>query len=81
MDDEEVIIWEGRPSHVKDLGYHLLCLVLAPLIVPLALMLRRYLDTRYHRYGITNERLRISKGIFSRERCNSNSHRAHQRNS
>lgn len=66
MNDDEVTIWEGRPSHVKDLGFHVLCLVLAPLVVPLALMLRRYLDTRFHRYGITSERLRVSKGIFSK---------------
>ena len=66
MDDEEVTIWEGRPSHVKDLGFHSLCLLLAPLIVPLILMLWRYLDTHFHRYGITNERLRVSKGIFSK---------------
>ena len=70
MNDDEVInevtIWEGRPSHVKDLGYHFLCLILAPLVVPLALMLRRYLDTHFLRYGITNERLRISTGIFSK---------------
>jgi uncharacterized membrane protein YdbT with pleckstrin-like domain len=66
MNDDEVIIWQGRPSHVKDLGFHSLCLVLAPLIVPLAFMLRRYLDTHFHRYGITSERLRVSKGIFSK---------------
>ena len=66
MNEEELTIWEGRPSHVKDLGYYSLCLILAPLIVPLALMLWRYLDTRFHQYGITNERLRVSKGVLSK---------------
>ena len=66
MNDDELIIWEGRPSHVKDLGYYSLCLLLAPLIVPLALMLWRYLDTHFHQYGITSERLRVSKGILSK---------------
>ena len=66
MNEEELTIWEGRPSHVKDLGYYSLCLILAPLIVPLALMLWRYLDTRFHQYDITNERLRVSKGVLSK---------------
>ena len=66
MDDDEITIWEGRPSHVKDLCFHSLCLLLAPLIVPLVLMLWRCLDTHYHRYGITSERLRVSKGILSK---------------
>jgi uncharacterized membrane protein YdbT with pleckstrin-like domain len=66
VNEEELTIWEGRPSHVKDLGYYSLCLILAPLIVPLALMLWRYLDTRFHQYDITNERLRVSKGVLSK---------------
>ena len=66
MVENELVIWEGRPSHVKDLGYYSLCLILAPLIVPLGFMLWRYLDTRFHQYGITTERLRVSKGILSK---------------
>ena len=66
MNEEELVIWEGRPSHVKDLGYHALCVILSPLIVPLALMLWRCLDTHFHRYGITSERLRVTKGILSK---------------
>jgi uncharacterized membrane protein YdbT with pleckstrin-like domain len=66
MNDDELVIWEGRPSHLKDLGFHSLCLVLAPLIVPLAFMLWRYLDTQFHQYGITSERLRVSKGVLSK---------------
>jgi uncharacterized membrane protein YdbT with pleckstrin-like domain len=66
VNEEELTIWEGRPSHVKDLGYYSLCLILAPLIVPLVLMLWRYLDTRFHQYDITNERLRVSKGVLSK---------------
>jgi uncharacterized membrane protein YdbT with pleckstrin-like domain len=66
VNEEELTIWEGRPSHVKDLGYYSLCLILAPLIIPLVLMLWRYLDTRCHQYDITNERLRVSKGVLSK---------------
>jgi uncharacterized membrane protein YdbT with pleckstrin-like domain len=66
MNEEELVIWEGRPSHVKDLGYHTLCLVLSPLVVPLGLMVHRCLDTHFHQYGITSERLRVTKGILSK---------------
>jgi len=66
VNEEEHTIWEGHPSHIKDLGFHALCLILAPLVVPLLLMLWRYLDTRFHQYGITNERLRVSRGVLSK---------------
>jgi len=63
---DERLIWEGHPSHVKDLGYHALCLLLAPLVVPLVLSLRRVLDTQFRRYDITSERLRWTTGVLSR---------------
>jgi uncharacterized membrane protein YdbT with pleckstrin-like domain len=67
MVEGEVVIWEGRPSPAKDMGFHMLCLVLAPLVVPLGLMARRYLDTRFHHYGITSERLRVTTGILTKD--------------
>jgi uncharacterized membrane protein YdbT with pleckstrin-like domain len=66
MVENELIIWKGRPSHLKDLGFHCMCVVLSPLIVPLLLSLRRYLNTHFHRYDITSERLRVTKGILSK---------------
>lgn len=66
MHDEELIIWEGHPSHVKDMGFYSLCLVLSPLIIPIGLMLWRCLDTHFHQYDITSERLRVTKGILSK---------------
>jgi len=63
---DERLIWEGHPSHLKDLGYHALCLLLAPLVVPVALSLRRILDTQFRRYGITSERLRVTTGFLSK---------------
>ena len=66
MNADELVIWEGRPSHFKDLGFNSLCLLLSPLAVPLGFMLWRWLDTHYHQYGITSERLRVTKGILSK---------------
>ena len=66
MHEDELIIWEGHPSHIKDVGFYSLCLLLSPLVVPLGFMVWRCLDTHFHRYDITSERLRVSKGIFSK---------------
>jgi uncharacterized membrane protein YdbT with pleckstrin-like domain len=64
--DEERVLWSGHPSHAKDLGYHLVCLALSPLVVPLFLSLARYLETRFTRFEISSERIRITTGVFSR---------------
>jgi len=66
METEETTLWEGHPSHVKDLGYHLLCLLFSPLILPLAMMLARYLDTRFRKYEVTSDRIRLTTGVLSR---------------
>ena len=66
MHEEETTIWEGHPSHVKDLGFHLVCVLLSPLIIPLAMMLWRYLDTRFQQYEVSTERVRITSGILSK---------------
>ena len=65
MDDERVL-WSGHPSHAKDLGYHLVCLLFVWLVFPLFLSLARYLRTRFTRIEITSERIRITVGVFSR---------------
>ena len=65
MDDERVL-WAGHPSHAKDLGYHVLCWLFAPLVFPLFMSLARYFQTRFTRFEITSERIRITVGVFSR---------------
>jgi uncharacterized membrane protein YdbT with pleckstrin-like domain len=65
MDDERVLR-AGHPSHAKDLGYHVLCWLFAPLVFPLLMSLARYLQTRFTRFEITSERIRITVGVFSR---------------
>ena len=61
MDDERVL-WTGHPSHAKDLGYHVLCWLFAPLVFPLFMSLARYLQTRFTRFEITSERIRVTVG-------------------
>ncbi len=66
MHDEEAVIWEGHPSHIKDFGSHLICLLLSPLIVPLGMMLWRYLDTKFQHFEVSSERIRVTRGILSK---------------
>jgi uncharacterized membrane protein YdbT with pleckstrin-like domain len=66
MHEEERTLWEGRPSHVRDVPFHVLCLLTAWLVVPVFASLRRYLSTRFHRYEVTTERIQITTGILSK---------------
>ncbi len=66
MASEEVTLWEGHPSHVKDLGLYALCVLTVWLVVPLFVMLARYLKTRFQWYEVTSERIRLTQGVFSK---------------
>jgi uncharacterized membrane protein YdbT with pleckstrin-like domain len=66
MADGEVTLWEGHPSHLRDFGFYVLCVLTIWLVVPLFLMLARYLKTRCQRYEVTSERIRLTQGVFSK---------------
>ena len=66
MSESENVLWEGTPSHVRDLPYHAVCLLLSPLVVPLFLSLWRYLTTRNHHVRISSERIQITTGVLSK---------------
>lgn len=44
MHEEERTLWEGGPSHVRDVPFHVLCLLTAWLVVPVLASLQRYLS-------------------------------------
>jgi uncharacterized membrane protein YdbT with pleckstrin-like domain len=60
---EERTLWEGHPSHVKDLGFHLVCW---SLVIGIPFSIWRYLETRFCRYEVTSERIRVTTGVLSR---------------
>ena len=64
--EQERVIWSGRPSHWKDFGYHLVCLVFSAFVVPLGMSLWRFLSTRFTQYHVTSERLQLTTGVLSR---------------
>ena len=63
---EEVTLWEGRPSYLRDLGLYVVCGLTFWLVVPLFVAAWRWLSTKYHRYEVTSERVRVRTGVLSR---------------
>jgi uncharacterized membrane protein YdbT with pleckstrin-like domain len=59
---EEQTIWKGTPSAALDFWLNLGCL----LVLPIPWALGRWIARRNHVIEITTERLRITRGIFSK---------------
>ena len=62
----EETIWRGTSSQLKNLGLFILCVLFCWLIVPIFIALTRYLQTKYKIFDLTNERLKITEGVFSK---------------
>ena len=59
---EERIEWVGRSSQLKNFGWFLSCL----LVLPIPVAIWRWLETRTQVYTLTNQRLKTTRGIFSK---------------
>jgi uncharacterized membrane protein YdbT with pleckstrin-like domain len=59
---DEHIEWIGHPSQWQNLGWFLLCLLLIP--IPVALW--KWLETRNTIYTLTDQRLKFTRGVFSK---------------
>jgi uncharacterized membrane protein YdbT with pleckstrin-like domain len=62
----EETIWRGTASQLKNLGCFILCVLFCWLIVPIFIGLRRFLETKNEVFELTTERLKMTKGIFSK---------------
>ena len=62
----EETIWRGTASQLKNLGCFILCVLFCWLIVPIFIGLRRFLETKNEIFELTSERLKMTKGIFSK---------------
>ncbi|MBI3039550.1 PH domain-containing protein [bacterium] len=60
-------IWRGRPSHLLSIGYYGICLLFCWLIVPLVMGIIRFLTIQTTEYELTTERIKLRRGIFSKE--------------
>lgn len=64
---EEKILWKENPSHWTKLGYYIVSVILIPLFgVGLIMFLVVFLKLKYTIYTLTDQRLIIQTGIFSR---------------
>jgi uncharacterized membrane protein YdbT with pleckstrin-like domain len=64
--DEEKDLWLGSPSQVNNLTLFIFMIILSPLIIPLFVILWKWLDTKTTKYEITTERIRTRRGILSK---------------
>ena len=58
----EQIEWSGNQSQWQNLGWFIACV----LIIPIPWAFWRWLDTRCQRYELTDQRLKISRGVFTK---------------
>jgi uncharacterized membrane protein YdbT with pleckstrin-like domain len=61
MNDER-IEWQGRPSQWRNLWWFVACVLLVP--IPWAFW--RWLETRNTTYTLTDQRLKTTRGVFTR---------------
>lgn len=62
----ENVEWQGTPSQISNLAYFVVCGVLFFLVIPLLLILWRWLQTKNTKYELTSERLIMSKGVLNK---------------
>jgi uncharacterized membrane protein YdbT with pleckstrin-like domain len=58
----EEVIWDGHPSHAINFWLHLSAL----LILPIPWSFWAWITVRNHRIQITTQRIRVTRGIFSK---------------
>jgi membrane protein YdbS with pleckstrin-like domain len=64
---QETVLWEESPSHwTKSGAYFLGTLLIAAFGLGLIFILITYLNVKYNRYRLSNQRLIITKGILSK---------------
>ncbi len=64
--EEEQSIWQGTPSQVVNLGSFILLGLFFWLVIPLFVMLWRWLVVKNTKYELTTERLRMRYGVFNK---------------
>lgn len=62
----EQLVWQGTPSQWSNFRFFVLSILFCWLIIPVILMIHRWLVTRSMRMTLTTERLRMEWGVVSR---------------
>lgn len=66
-DESEQTLWKGSSSQLLHFGTYLLCGLFCWLVVPIFIALAKWIQTRCRVYEITTERIKITRGVFSRQ--------------
>jgi hypothetical protein len=65
--EEEKVLWKENPSHWTKVGYYIVSVILIPLFgIGLIMLLVVFLKLKYTIYTLTDQRIIIQTGIFSR---------------
>lgn len=67
MAAEERTVWLGTPSQVINLGSFILLGLFFWLVIPLFIILWRWLVVKNMKYELTTERLRMRHGVFNKK--------------
>jgi uncharacterized membrane protein YdbT with pleckstrin-like domain len=62
MSNEEEILWQGSPSQWTNFWPFVLCIF----VIPIPWAIWRWLSTRCFAYEVSNQRIRVRQGVFSR---------------
>lgn len=65
--DEERTVWNGTPSQVVNLPAFILLGLIFWLVIPLFVILWKWLAVKYTKYELTTERLRMRHGVLNKE--------------
>lgn len=66
MATREQEVWSGRPSQLTNITTFIVCVLFFWLVIPLLMGAWAWLQTRYKRFELTNERLRIRAGVLNK---------------
>ena len=64
--DNEKILWQETPSHWTKSDIYLLSIITSFIGIGILIFLVTYLKIAYTKYKLTNQRLIITTGVFSR---------------
>jgi uncharacterized membrane protein YdbT with pleckstrin-like domain len=64
--EQEQVLWSGSPSQILNLRWFVIGALLCVLIVPVIIAWWRWFELRHHRIEVTNQRIRVRKGVFNR---------------
>ena len=67
LTENERVIWQETPSHWTKTNVYFLSLLLSMIGIGIILFIVTYLKIKYTKYKLTNQRLIITTGIFSRK--------------